>query len=229
MIGKNCIKLIELSVIFAMGLDEFLEQAELVSKIILIIVSIVGGAILHYKAIKLEKSGQKYFFLGIAIFGYVFAVTRALFLYTDHIGSGNPSYDFLWRLAWVMSLVSITAIVIVIETYIMKTKYIFTIIAFIGIGLTIFLAISDVRYINAAVSAILLVDILAAYTYVAVKSEGELRNRALKSFLGISLVAIGLVIDGFSDQLFGGMDLSVIGASLMIIGLILYIKTIHES
>ena len=91
------------------------------------------------------------------------------------------------------------------------------------------MAISDVRYINAAVSAILLVDILAAYTYVAVKSEGELRNRALKSFLGISLVAIGLVIDGFSDQLFGGMDLSVIGASLMIIGLILYIKTIHES
>lgn len=208
-------------------LAQFLEDSEFISKIILIGVSVIGGLLLHRRAAKLEKSGRKFFFLGIAVFGYLFGLTRALFLYTDlpDVGRSNP----LWRVGWVLSLLSIAAIVVVIETYIMKTKYVFTVVAIIGVVLTILLQPDQLKLINAAVSGILLADVLAAYTYVAIKSEGTPRTRAIKSFLGISLIAVGLLIDGFSQDFFIGLDISVIGVSLMIVGLILYLRTISES
>lgn len=211
-----------------MGLEEFLELSEFIAKIILIVVSIIGGVLLHLKVSQIGKSGRNYFLLGIAVFAYIFGLTRALFLYTDNITSSDPNYELLWKFGWVMSLISIMAIVMVIETYMMKTKYIFTGIGIIGVILTIILSIALVRFINAAISGVLLVDIIAAYCYVAIKSEGEPRSRALKSLFAIFLLAFGLVMDGFTDQLFG-IELGVIAASVMIIALIFYLRIIYST
>ncbi len=211
-----------MSVKRAMGLEET------IAKIILIVITVIGGVLLTLKQVKLEKSGQKYFLLGIAVFAYVFALTRAIFVYTDNLGSSHPDYQFLWRLGWVMSLIAIIAIVVVIETYMVKTRYVFTVIGIIGVILTIILEQELLRFVNAGVSGVLLVDLVAAYVYVIIKSEGAPRIKATKSLLGIALLAGGLIIDGFSTQLFSGMDMSLLGVSLMVVGLVLYFVTLYR-
>ncbi|MHA1377155.1 MAG: hypothetical protein ACTSRG_02120 [Candidatus Helarchaeota archaeon] len=199
--------------------------AELIAKIVLIIVLCIGGVIFLIKALKkAEISSQKYLYLGIALFGFSFALTRYFFIVTDFLGESNPGYLFYWRLAFITTLIALLFLEIVIETYLVKTYYIFSILCAIGIFSLFILDLNAARILSYILTSILMVNIVAIYIYVGKSSEGEPRTKAFLSCLGILLLAFGVVVDGTFAASLLGFDAGIIGAIIMIFGLGLYFK-----
>ena len=78
------------------------------------------------------------------------------------------------------------------------------------------------------IAPLLLVDIMGVYIYVAWKSEGEPRQKAIRSFTGILILVLGILIDGTLVADLVGFDTGIIGAILMIVGLGLYFITNYK-
>jgi hypothetical protein len=180
-------------------------------------------------AIKSDVSNQRYFSLGLAVFGYIFGITRFLFVYTDSLPETDPFFILYWKLGSIVSLIAFAALLSIIETYIVKTKYIFTGISIVGIILTIILPKELITYMNLIVIPVLLIDLIGAYLYVAVESKGTPRNNALRSLAAILLLVFGLLIDMDIIENLVGFNVSFIGAILMTAGLILYFHINYES
>ncbi len=204
--------------------------AELISKIILSAALVIGGFIFLRRFLKIinktEESFQKFFALGISLFGYFYALTRIFYIFSDFLIEGTPEHLLFWRLAALTMLIALTFLEIIIETYLVKTYYFFTLIAIIAAFLLLILPLNQARIISYTLSPTLLVNIVGIYIYVAYKSrgEGETSKKAITSMFGISLIAIGIVIDGVVIKNIVGFDTGLIGAIVMMAGLALFFK-----
>ncbi|MHA1299708.1 MAG: hypothetical protein ACTSO9_09755 [Candidatus Helarchaeota archaeon] len=199
--------------------------AEFVSKIILIIVLCLGGSLFLHKSIKkAEISSQKYLFLGIALFGYSFALTRFFFLITDFLGETHPDYLLFWKLAFISTLIAILFLELIIETYLVKTYYIFSAICIFGLILLLVVDLNTARIISYPLTSIFLVNIIGIYVYVGITSEGDPRTKAFLSCIGILILVVGVAVDGTFAKTLLGFDAGIIGAVIMIVGISLYFK-----
>ncbi len=201
---------------------------ELTSKIVLIVGLIIGGALFLRKSLntikKSEVTFQKYFSLGIALFGFSYALTRVFFIFSDFLFEMTYEYLFFWRLAAVAAVVSIIFLEAIIETYLIKTHYIFTVLAIIGAILIAVLDLGLARLISYTFLPLLALDIVGIYLYVALKSEGVPRTKALQSMFGILILVAGIVIDGTFVMNFLGFDTGIIGTIVMLIGFVVFFK-----
>ncbi len=171
-----------------------------------------------------EMKSQRYFKYGLAMFALMTGLTRLFFLGSDFQVPDSDIYNILWKCAALSSMIALVFITILIETYLVKTRYICTIVGIIG---TIALLIVDIptgRTLNIPLYIVLGGEILALYLYLIIKSPGELRTRSMYMLLGIIIFTVGLFLD--SEFMMGilGFDSGIIAAILMWIGLGYYLK-----
>ena len=203
--------------------------SELIVKIILIILLVLGSTIFVLKSTTAETDSQKYFFLGISLFGYFFALTRLFFLFTDFRVESDPIYLLCWKIASVSTLIALVFFELIVEKYLVKTRYVFTSIAVIGVILMLILNLELARIFVIILSPILLFDIIGIYFWVALKNEGEPRSKALNSMASIIIIVLGTLIDGTLFASLIGFDTGVFGAALMIVGFGWYFKTNYKN
>jgi hypothetical protein len=172
-----------------------------------------------------EVEGQKYFKLGLAMFALMTAMTRIFFLISDYQVLGTKMYNLFWKLAVISSFIALIFIMLVIETYLVKTKYIFSIIGILGAVTVSILDIPLAQILNIPLFLVLGGEIFALYLYLTVKSPGELRTKSLLMLISLLVFSAGLLFDAesFSFALFGA-DLGLVGAILMWAGLGYYLK-----
>ena len=199
-------------------MQDFLVILDLFLKILFPIVCCIGGTFLFFRGAKAEEIGQQYFFYGLGLFGYLYAFTRICFVISEF----NILYPIFWRLGQVISFTAMLILILVLERYIVKTKYIFTIICAIGTLLTAVLPQNVVMIVIAINSAIVLIVILSIYLYVGKKSQGAPRVKALKSAISIFILVVGIFIEGSFGRALLGFDTGILGTSIMIIGISYY-------
>jgi hypothetical protein len=192
--------------------------------------AVFAGFLICMGLLAIRKSGQKeqeqrYFFVGIAIFAFMSSLTRIFFLVTDFQVEFSAIYDLFWKLASIASLAALILIAVLIETYFVKTRYIFTGIAAFGVVIIIFADITLARQLLMPFYLIIGVEIFSLYAYVALKSPGTIRTKALLMIVSILIFTLGIVLDSESImQPLVGFDTGIIGAICMWIGLGAYLK-----
>ena len=178
----------------------------------------------------IRKSSQKeqeyrYLLVGIAVFAFLSSLTRIFFLITDFQIEPSGMYDLFWKLAAIASLTGLILIAILIETYFVKTRYIFTGIAALGVIVIIFADITLARQLMMPFYLIMGVEIFSLYAYVALKSPGMVRKKALLMILSLGIFTLGIILDAESImQPLVGFDTGIIGAICMWIGLGSYLR-----
>jgi hypothetical protein len=205
-------------------MQDFLPTLELILKILFPIICCIGGTFLIFKGAKAEEVGQKYFFSGLGLFGYLYALTRISFLISDFTIDDPNLYPIFWRLASVISLIALLILILVLERYVVKTKYIFTILCVIGTVLTAVLQEDVARIIVVIVSGIVLIVILSIYLYIGKKSQGAPRLKALKCAISILILVFGVFIEGSFGRTLLGFDTGIIGTLIMIMDISYYFK-----
>ncbi len=172
-----------------------------------------------------KEQEHPYLLVGITIFAFLSSLTRIFFLITDFQVEPSGIYDLFWKLASIASLAGLILIAILIETYFVKTRYIFTGIAALGVIIIIFADIALARQLMMPFYLIIGVEIFSLYAYVAIKSPGAIRTRALLMIVGIIIYTFGIILDSESImQPLVGFDTGIIGAICMWIGLGYYLK-----
>ncbi len=172
-----------------------------------------------------EVEGQKYFKFGVAMFALMTGMTRIFFLISDYQVPDTDMYNLFWKLAAVSSFIALIFIMIVIETYLVKTKYIFSAIGIIGTVIVSVVDISLAQILNFPLFLLLGGEVIVLYIYLTVKSSGDLRKKALLNLISLLIFAGGCLFDAESltFTLFGA-DLGLVGAILMWLGLGYYLK-----
>ena len=179
-----------------------------------------------------EMKSQRYFKFGLAMFALMTSVTRMFFLFSDFEIRGTDIYNFYWKAAVISSIIALVFIVLVVETYLVKTKYVFSAIGMIGAVLIILVDIPTAALLNIPLYFALGGIIFVLYIYVAYKSPGTLRKKSLLMLLSLLIFFAGILFD--SESLFGfvggvegailNIDLGIVGAICMWVGLGAYLK-----
>lgn len=210
----------------------YYEGLSLILWIISISLLFAGGIIFLWKVTKSRLKTAKMIYLGYAIFGICFAITRIWFIIAViEADACTDCYDLYTSLGYIFGIIGILFWLAVVETYMIpQTKRVFTIItigAFIIVLITLFSPTS--RYFALTMIYILLPfsvgAIILLYIYIIIKSTGSVRKRAIWLFVGLVFIAIGYMMD--SEAFVGavpGFPLEI-SPLLMIIGTLTFIIT----
>ena len=187
---------------------------------------ILAGAMFFKKGWTGEaEGGEKYFKIGIGTFAVFSSLTRIFFLITDFNVEGSDIFNLFWKLATASSFIAMIFIELVIETYLVKSRYVFTAISIIGTILIIVLDIPLARQLLLPVFLLIGLELFILYLYVSIKSPGTIRRRSLLMIMGLFIFMVGILLDSTAFQGYvGGFDTGVFGALLMWGGLGLYLK-----
>jgi hypothetical protein len=182
----------------------------------LLIVSMIIFAVFMFlkRRDKELSSAQKNIKLGYCLFLLSYGITRLFFIFSDfEIYSVPPptSETFMSTIyvgiAYAFGILGAIWLIVMIERYLLHTKYIFTIISIIIFGLSII-------SIFAIISTDLLTTIIAfslpvffgivviLYLYVAINSTGDVRKRSLGVVLGLLIMMLGFIL---GSSLMGGI------------------------
>jgi hypothetical protein len=179
---------------------------------ILIGALIIFGLYLFKKMREKEPdSPQHDIYLGYCLFLVFYGLVRVFFIFSDiEVFSTHSSVTFLNTLyvgiAYSFGIIGILFLFYIIERHLIHSHYIFTIIA---IGILILSVISILSIIPTEIPQLIMIVSLPAffviviilYLYVAIKSSGEPRKRALGIMAGILVMMLGTL---FNSQLIGG-------------------------
>jgi hypothetical protein len=164
----------------------------------------------------------------LGLFGYFYGLARSFFLATDFIEDPSLPYSIFWRIATVFILVALLILVLILETYVVKTKYIFTVIGVIGLIFAVALKIETARWVTAVFGGISTLVIFSIYLYIVKKSVGKSRVNAMIYAICILLMAFGHFMDGIYATALLGFDAGIIATSLMTIGIVYYLKLYYS-
>ncbi|MHA1150107.1 MAG: hypothetical protein ACTSR8_17880 [Promethearchaeota archaeon] len=240
---------------------ELIDYVIIVCHLIVISTVIIAG-IFFLKKMKDKSKDTKHYLLGISFFFICYGIAQGImaifeitfnpFIWRIHIDDfveifkNNPDlalrYEITWRLQQAISSIGIILLIYQLERRILekKTKYIFTSIK----AFTTFIAVSFgtgqkdqigmVTIINYLGSALVII-IPLFYIYLAIKTSGETRQRALVTALGLFILFFGVVFNSsIGKRIFTavwGMDgllyTYYLFAACVLIGTLVYIKTLQ--
>lgn len=240
---------------------ELIDYVIIICHLIVISTVILAGIIFLTK-MKDKSKDTKQYLLGISLFFIcygiaqtvmaIFEITFDPFIWRIHIDDfgdifkQNPDlslrYEIAWRLQQAISSIGIIFLIYQLERRILekKTKYLFTIIK----TFTTIIAVSFgsgqkdqigvVTIINYIGSALVII-IPLFYIYLAIKTSGETRARALITSLGIWLLFFGVVFNSsIGKRIFTagwGMEglffTYYLFAACILIGTLIYMKTLQ--
>lgn len=169
---------------------------------------------------KIDFKDTRMILLGQGLFLFCFGLTRTLFAISDYFTteSGfenlvlNPDpflYSLFWKLAAFVGILGIVFLLVVIESYLVKTHYLFTCIA--TIGMIIALSAPDLnfsRWVTYITLPIAMIGAIFIYFYLVFKGSGVVRRRAGISIVGLILLGGGTLLGttagvGTLEALFG--------------------------
>jgi hypothetical protein len=149
-----------------------------------------------------RKENSKYI-LGISIFVILFFISRICnFINVYYVGYSYDTYllddplNFWLQFGYnIFSYIGLFILYFVIETYIVKTRYIFTacVVILSIIAITNYFVVIDIFVWQIPFFAIVLLGIPSIYIYLAFKSSGNIRKNSLYISLGMLLFEMGVV------------------------------------
>lgn len=188
----------------------------------LIVALILFAAFLVFKMRDKESgSAQRNIYLGYWLFLLAYAGTRIFFVFSDFEVYSTKSAVTLMNTIYVGTAYSFgifgaLMLILMLERFLLHTKYIFTIIAIAMLSLSvlsIFIATLN-QLIQLAIAITLpafFVIILLLYLYVAIKSPGEARKRSLGIIAGLLIMMVGLILGSqIAGNIFDPLGLYVV-------------------
>jgi hypothetical protein len=196
-----------------LSLEIFYHELEVATKITAMAFCILFAGYFWNKRRHAELKSTRMVLLGQGLFVFCLGLTRVLFIISDYFSTDPEDInvvleanEFLFSLFWKLSaLVGILAIIfllVVIETYLVRSRYIFSIIASIGLALAlIFQDINLARWVTYITMPLALFGVLILYIYLARKGSGDIRTRAIMSVFGLLVLAAGVMLDTTSSKI----------------------------
>lgn len=149
-----------------------------------------------------EFKATRMILLGQGLFVLCFGLTRTLFIISDYF---NPEFSIelvlyydadlsflFWKIATLVGILGIIFLLIVIESYLVRTRYIFTIIG--TVGSIVALVSQDINFSRWTTYITLPVAMIGAifmYFYLVYKETGLIRKKAGVSIVGLFLLGTG--------------------------------------
>ncbi len=144
--------------------------------------------------------------LGQGLFVFCFGLTRTLFgisdlfsdksYYADIILSKNVFLSNLfWKISTLVGILGIICLLLVIETYLVKSRYVFTVIA--ATGLTIAMVSPDIDFskmVTYITLPLAMIALIFLYFYLLYKGSGVVRKKAGVSIIGLFLLGAGTLL-----------------------------------
>jgi len=143
----------------------------------------------------LESRSRVY--LGYGLFTLFFGLTRFLFVFADFTGD---LHDSIMVVGYLMAILGILVVVYILETYLLKTKRILTIIT----SILFVLILISVMGLTSRDDALMMIYILIpaaliatviSFIYFIKNSSGASRKKATGALLGIFLMFFGHLMD----------------------------------
>ncbi|MHA1293949.1 MAG: hypothetical protein ACTSQJ_14940 [Promethearchaeota archaeon] len=220
-----------------------------------------AGIILLFKA-KDKPEKVKNYLIGIGLFFILYGISKVIvFLYEltfdpgfvwqiksnefDIIFEANQELNFrndiVWRLSTGFGTIGLIILMYELEYYIMekKTKFIFTLIMIITLIPALLFGIAGkdkITWIRIVlyIGNFLVIVIPLFYLYLAIKTSGETRRRAIGATIGMLLFFAGIVFNSSIGKSLFESAMGIQGiyltyflfGSFLIIGLLIYFKSI---
>ncbi|MHA1681787.1 MAG: hypothetical protein ACTSUE_12325 [Promethearchaeota archaeon] len=168
------------------------------------------------KSSKAELMGTKRIYQGYGLFTLCYALTRIFFLGSDYemaisceFFTCEPTilHNIYVVAAYTVTTASLVFIFFSIEKYILNRRRVFMVVALISLVvdlgaliLTIFNisaveAKSVAQYVLYVTGPILAIALVSLYLIIIKSSTGDIRKKAILTFLGILLIVAGLFLD----------------------------------
>ncbi|MHA1265442.1 MAG: hypothetical protein ACTSRS_09430 [Candidatus Helarchaeota archaeon] len=226
----------------SLPIEIFYHELEIGAKTTMIVFCLIFAVIFWRRSRTADYKSAKMMFIGQGFFVFAFGITRILFVIADYyrpdpeyslivIAQNESLHLFLWKLSSLIGILAIIFLLLVIETYLVKSRYIFTIIASVGIVTALLLPdINQARLATYISTPLALAGVIILYSYLFFKSSGEIRKKAGLSLDGFILFGLGTALDSnlgkqlFSDwfNLFPSWQLSWLPVLMITIGLAVY-------
>ncbi|MHA1752529.1 MAG: hypothetical protein ACTSYZ_09180 [Candidatus Helarchaeota archaeon] len=181
------------------------------------------------KSKKSELKSQKRFFIGISFFFIFWGIMRIMFIFSNYYYEIDLSlYSFYWKIASTIGIGGLLSILIVLEIYMVKSKFIFSIITFIGLLLAIILPINGTEISGARLATYIFLptgalSILGLYIYLYIKLSGRARHETGIIAWGLTLIFLGYTLTiELIKHIFNTELISPIASVVMICGALLY-------
>lgn len=168
----------------------------------LIVFKFTLSVIYFYLYFKKDKENR--LVLAVGLFFLFMGISRIILLFFDFFLTGlNPAYLQTYSLVWTIGSIFVATgfgfFIIVADHNLFKgkDKYLLTIIYAVASTITLAIPIfiiSETLSSVAIISAVLFIPI--SYLYVAIKSTGEIRRKALAVLFGLVVFATGLLLLG---------------------------------
>ena len=182
------------------------------------------------KAIKLDVKSQKNVFFGYSLFCLFFGFTRLFFLLSWFCGENEACTNLFLIFGYLIGTLGIMIYIFILETYLLKTKKILTVINII-VFLIILIALFGLTSRAIALTIIyisspsVIIAFLITYIYLIIKSSGLSRKKAIGALIGLLGIFIGHSMNtGAFFSLFPGVP-TFISPIVLIIGVIIFTTT----
>ena len=196
-----------------MPFEVFLHEMEVAAKISLMVLCAIFAGYFLERRRNAELKSTRMVLLGQALFVLCIGLTRILFIISDYFSPElpeeivlEPNYDLFflfWKISAVVGILAIIFLLIVIETYLVKSRYIFTATATVGLILAlVFQDLYLARWATYITLPLSMFGLIILYFYLVFKSDGDIRRRAGLSILGIFIAAGGMMLDTTSVREF---------------------------
>ncbi|MBD3254880.1 MAG: hypothetical protein GF383_07290 [Candidatus Lokiarchaeota archaeon] len=171
----------------------------------------VIGTFFLIKSKRFPKVGtsQKFLFVAVALFFYMYIITRIFYILSDFERDANSATVLYYRyvaIGHIFIILALANIIFITEKYIInQSKYLLTYAFLIILGINVIILIFSptlmpaVRYINYGLWYSQVIILLIIYLYLSVKTTGILRKKAFLTFIAIVVMMIGSIIE--SDAL----------------------------
>ncbi len=207
------------------------QQLEVAVKVSAMLFSVIFAAYFWDRGRRAELTSTRRIFLGQGLFAFCFGMTRVLFLLSDFYNAASPLLIFpneylatlFWKLSTLIGILAIVFLLLVIETYLVKSRYVLSVVA--SAGLIIALVSQDInfaRIVTYITLPIAMVGVIFLYAYLFFKESGAIRKKAALSLDGFIIFAIGVFLDtNLGKTLFPTLP-GFIPMVILIIGLAIY-------
>lgn len=202
------------------------------------VVAFVVFGIFFFKKYRSSEETQAKFYLGLAAFCLCFAIMRMWFLFSDFVEEGiwaisslGPfviDADFYWRLAAIFGIGAVLGVLFVIERYMVKTRYIITLITSIGLVIALVFPVTPIgRTATYIFTPIGVLGIIGLYAYLIKNSAGLIRTKTILAMVGIFIIFLGFVADTDFGQSIFALPIEIVGiiaTVCMLIGGLIFVQ-----
>lgn len=186
--------------------SDYMKSLDFPLWILQVVVGLIGFIIFLYRIKKSTVHVQRSIYLGMGIFLLFLSAMRTSYILSVRLQNGD-FYSFFTSLGYSLGLAGIGGFLFGIErSVIKKTRYILTIISFIGVALgllSVFKVISQETALpfTYAIDMIATALMIILYIWLSFKSTGIIRRRTFIGIFAVLFIFLGVMLD--SEAVYG--------------------------